>query len=175
MPLALTSRLENLCFMMLWSKSESEAGAVVGCDDETSWEVQGSLKLVPECLVTVTLLRPHTSAGFYRVQRRSYAIVLPQELPLTPRLLDKVFYRPCRNLSASCRLPNSHAFRKPCSDNSMFTDDMSCAGGLLTREATITGSVSRMMPSSTSSSTASDYFGQQITKSLGLIVLTTRS
>lgn len=41
-----------------------------------------------------------------------------------------------------------------------FMEVMSCAGGLLTREATITGSVSRMMPSSTSSSTASDYFYQ---------------
>jgi len=41
-----------------------------------------------------------------------------------------------------------------------FIEVMSCAGGLLTREATMTGSVSRMMPSSTSSSTARDYEGQ---------------
>jgi hypothetical protein len=69
-------------------------------------------------------------------------------------------YRPCRIRSASCLFPNSHAFRKPCSDSSMFfIDVMSCAGGLLTREATMTGSVSRMMPSSTSSSTASDWRG----------------
>ena len=42
-----------------------------------------------------------------------------------------------------------------------FIEVMSCAGGLLTRDATITGSVSRMMPSSTSSSTASDYDSQR--------------
>jgi len=41
-----------------------------------------------------------------------------------------------------------------------FIEVMSCAGGLLTREATMTGSVSRMMPSSTSSSTARDYEGE---------------
>jgi hypothetical protein len=49
-------------------------------------------------------------------------------------------------------------FIRPCSERSMFfIEVMSCAGGLLTREATMTGSVSRMMPSSTSSSTASDW------------------
>jgi hypothetical protein len=43
-----------------------------------------------------------------------------------------------------------------------FIEVMSCAGGLLTREATMTGSVSRMMPSSTSSSTASDWQSQLV-------------
>jgi hypothetical protein len=74
------------------------------------------------------------------------------------RSLNDSDHRPCRILSASCLFPNSHAFKNPCSESSMFfIEVMSCAGGLLTRDATITGSVSRMMPSSTSSSTASDY------------------
>jgi hypothetical protein len=82
--------------------------------------------------------------------------VLPSEL-LQRHTQNNPTHRPCRILSASCLLPNSHAFKKPCSDSSMFfIEVMSCAGGLLTREATMTGSVSRMMPSSTSSSTASD-------------------
>lgn len=41
-----------------------------------------------------------------------------------------------------------------------FMEVISCAGGLLTREATVTGSVSRMIPSSTSSSTARDCYCQ---------------
>jgi len=87
----------------------------------------------------------------------------------------KLRYRPCRILSASCRFPNSHAFKKPCSERSMFfIDVMSCAGGRLTREATTTGSVSRMIPSSTSSSTARDCHCQLMQR-LEVAPPTTRS
>ena len=44
----------------------------------------------------------------------------------------------------------------------LFIVVISCAGGRLTLDATITGSVSRMMPSSTSSSIASDYIISKI-------------
>ena len=65
--------------------------------------------------------------------------------------------RPCLIRSASLALPNSHMFIMPCSLKSIFfIDTTSCAGGLLTRLATMTGSVSRMMPSSTISSMASE-------------------
>ena len=57
--------------------------------------------------------------------------------------------------SASFLFPNSHAFNRPCSLRSIFlTLGASCAGALDTRLETMTGSVSRMMPSSTISSTA---------------------
>ena len=76
--------------------------------------------------------------------------------------LQNTAHSPCRIRSASCLFPKSHMFIRPCSERSMFfIEVMSCAGGLLTREATMTGSVSRMMPSSTSSSTASDWQGQR--------------
>lgn len=72
--------------------------------------------------------------------------------------LQNTAHSPCLIRSASCLFPKSHMFIRPCSERSMFfIEVMSCAGGLLTREATMTGSVSRMMPSSTSSSTASDW------------------
>ena len=87
-------------------------------------------------------------------------LILPLRTPATPCPVPKSNHSPCRILSASCLLPKSHMFIRPCSERSMFfIDVMSCAGGLLTREATMTGSVSRMMPSSTSSSTASDCQG----------------
>lgn len=75
----------------------------------------------------------------------------------TPRqcFSQRANHRPCRNLSPSFILPNSHALSRPSSDRSIpLTEDMSCTGGLLTLEATMTGSVSRMMPSSIISSIA---------------------
>jgi hypothetical protein len=76
--------------------------------------------------------------------------------------LQNTPHSPCLIRSANCLFPKSHMFIRPCSERSMFfIEVMSCAGGLLTREATMTGSVSRMMPSSTSSSTASDWEGQR--------------
>lgn len=61
----------------------------------------------------------------------------------------------CLIRSASLSLPNSQAFNNPCSLRSMFfTDAISWVGGLLTRLEMMTGSVSRMMPSSMISSTA---------------------
>lgn len=89
-------------------------------------------------------------------------LVQPLKTPATPCPFQKPNHSPCRILSASCLFPKSHMFIRPCSERSMFfIEVMSCAGGLLTREATMTGSVSRMMPSSTSSSTASDCRGQR--------------
>ena len=158
-------------------------GVRVGCmtEWERKLELQGSSKMVPEGLVTTDpcttspcsrwicsygqwreaecIHRPESSVLshlFYQVEH--VVCCFCPRTPTTPCLLKKAFYRPCRIFSASCRLPNSHAFKKPCSERSMFLIDViSCAGGLLTRDATTTGSVSRMMPSSTSSSTASDY------------------
>lgn len=90
--------------------------------------------------------------------KRNAATAMPfaSKTPATPTR-PRLPHKPCLIRSASCLFPNSHAFRNPCSERSrFFIDVMSCAGGLLTREATVTGSVSRMMPSSTSSSTARD-------------------
>ena len=61
----------------------------------------------------------------------------------------------CRNPSANRLLPNSQALSNPCSVRSIFfIFGASGAGALLTREAIRTGSVSRIIPSSTISSMA---------------------
>lgn len=66
-------------------------------------------------------------------------------------------YRPCLNQSPSFAFPNCARLFMPCSLRSMpFNCATSCAGALLTRVVMIRGSVSRMIPSSTISSIASD-------------------
>jgi hypothetical protein len=113
-----------------------------------------------ETLMHSVMLAEMSAYQFYHVRTlrlSTTSLVLPSKL-LQRRTQNEPDHSPCRILSASCLFPNSHALRNPCSDSSMFFIElMSCAGGLLTREATMTGSVSRMMPSSTSSSTASDW------------------
>jgi hypothetical protein len=75
----------------------------------------------------------------------------PRPYPLFPCST----YSPCLILSANFIFPNSHAFSNPCSLKSIFfTLAASCAGGRDTRLEMTTGSVSRMMPSSTISSMA---------------------